>query len=117
MSYVRRLEQRKNKEKQPEGRHSWKDAINQAQGNLRWMLENFDSKEIIDMIAEEAYKEEKDVYPPKKRFIRHKILIKYFTEMEQKCKTELNQIEKACDFEELDIDQETKSLEKLRDEL
>lgn len=109
---VTTLRSPKNTGRTPEGRESWEGAKNQARGNIGWMLDNFNPEEIAEMMAEEAYKEEKNVYPPKKRFRRIKILINYFSEMEKQCRGELNRIEKVCDFDDLDLKQENTSLEK-----
>jgi hypothetical protein len=113
MSYGNKIKQRKNKKSQPKGRESWKGAINQARGNIRWMIENFKVQEIVTLMAEETFKQEKNIHPAKERLKQIKMLSKYFSKMEQQCKTELSRIEKVTEFDDSTFDEEVNTVDNL----
>lgn len=115
MSFGRKLKQRKNREKPPKGRKSWKDARNQARGNINWMLDNFSPKEIMSFLVEEKFKEEKAVNPVKKRYDYLNRLDSYFSEMGERCRTEINKIEDVADSEDLSSSHKNKFSDGLKE--
>jgi hypothetical protein len=117
MSYYQELKQRKNKKTQPEGRESWKGARSQAKGNIRWMLNNFEPEEIVSIMAEEEFKEQKNIYPAKKRYRCINILIEYLNNMKNKCESELRRMEKVSTFDDSSFKAETNSRESLEAKL
>lgn len=115
MSYGRKLKKRKNKRTSPKGRTSWKDAKNQARGNTKWMLDNFKAREIISILTEEKFKEEKSVYPVKKRYEYLNYLDRYFSEMQQKCESEIEKIEEISSAEDLETRHENEPEDGLKE--
>jgi negative regulator of genetic competence, sporulation and motility len=96
----------------PEGRESWKDAKNQAKGNLNWMLSFLDSKEIIGILVNQKSKQIREIYPISKRYCYLQSLENYLSSMEKECKEEINRLEEFAKPEDLEEPKNT-SLEEV----
>jgi hypothetical protein len=100
MTYGETLRERKNKRSQPNGRESWKGAINQAKGNIEWMLDNFNSDEILEFIVDIKFGQFHDHNELQYQYHQIIQLNEFLSEMQKRCRTEINRIEELESFKE-----------------
>lgn len=87
----------------PEGRQSWKDAQNQARGNLNWMLSFMDGEEIVAKLVDlEAKSMREEVYPVSRRYQYLKRLDNYLEDCLEKCREEKERLEEHADPQDLE---------------
>jgi negative regulator of genetic competence, sporulation and motility len=96
----------------PEGRESWKDAKNQANGNLNWMLSFLSSEEIIGLLVNQKSKQIREIYPISKRYCYLQNLENYLNSMEKECKEEINRLEEFANPEDI-VEPKNTSLEEV----
>ena len=109
MSHARKLTSPKTTGKTPSGRQSWKDAQNQAQGNINWMLEFMEAEEIISKIVKSESKDIREIYPPKKRMAYLVNLENYLEKSLEQCRDEKDKLEQITGLEPSGNSEETNS--------
>jgi len=99
----RKLEAPETTGQTPEGRQSWKDAQNQARGNINWMLNFMDGEDIVAKLVElEAKSMREEVYPVSKRYKYLKRLDNYLKDCLEMCREEKERLEEHADPQDLE---------------
>jgi len=112
MTYSRKLQAPESTFRTPSGRESWNGAKNQAKGNIEWMLTFLDSDEIIGILVNQNVEQVKNINPVSKRYKYLQALEDFLNSMEERCREEINRLERFANPEDLE-EVENTSLEKV----